>query len=113
MAITDGSVSGANVPGTLRRLKAYYGLTDREIALASGMKRSTVQSRMAGSDTTATELDKLAQALHVPVVVLFMRPDEALRWVLDHPFAEPAEPIDAPGDSAKGVYLSSAAPKAA
>lgn len=106
VTISESAVSAANVPFVLRRLKAYRGLTDQQIAVRSGMKRSTVQSRMAGKPVPTDELDELAHALGVPVVVLFMPADEALRWVLDHPEMPPAADAT-PQSEAKGASLRS------
>lgn len=83
----DVTTSAENVPATLRALKRHCGLTDKEIAETAGMKRSTLNNRQSGlQPATADELQRLAKDVYdVPIFVLFFPPDEAVRWVIDHP----------------------------
>lgn len=74
------------VPATLRKLRDYYGYTDVEMAAMTGIPRTTVRSRMTKNAQAATsvELAGFAKVFGVPVGVLFLTPNEALRWVIDH-----------------------------
>ncbi len=75
-----------SLPTTVRRLQRDRDLSDVRLALLSGVKRTTLHSRLSGkSPFTDEELVSIATVLDVPVVVLFLSPDNALRWVLDHP----------------------------
>jgi transcriptional regulator with XRE-family HTH domain len=84
---TQDQLSASNVPATLRALKRFCGLTDQQIADAADMRRSTLHNRQSGlSPATADELGRIAADVYdVPIFVLFLPPDEAIRWVLDHP----------------------------
>ena len=87
----DQAMSGvkgqwANVVPALRALKRHCGVTDQDIAEVLGLTRQTVQNRFAGKTAIAPwELAGLAAFFDLPEAVLFDGPDEAIRWVLDHP----------------------------
>ena len=83
--VDTAMTSAANVPGVLRRLKSYCEVTDMEIAEATGIPRSTVRSKMHGAPCVTRDLQAFAAYFDVPLSVLVMTPDDALRWVLDHP----------------------------
>jgi hypothetical protein len=83
--VTTATSSAENVPLVLRRLKNYCDVTDAEIAEATGIPRSTVRSKMGGAPCTVKDLAAFAAYFDVPMAVFVMSPDEALRWVLDHP----------------------------
>lgn len=71
-------------------LIAYLGMPQAALARAMGMSRQTLSSRLSGtSEIKGWERDGLAALLGVPVEVLGLDPDDALRWVLDHPDRRP------------------------
>lgn len=75
-----------NVPQALRALKRHYGTTDAQLADALGLSRQTVQNRLSGATAMAyPELVGFAAFFDVPEEVLYIGPDTAVRWVLDHP----------------------------
>ena len=76
----------ANVVPSLRALKRHCGVTDQDIAEVLGLTRQTVQNRFAGKTAIAPwELAGLAAFFDIPEEILFDGPDEAIRFVLDHP----------------------------
>lgn len=83
--VQTATTSAENVPAVLRRLKNYCEVTDVEIAEATGIPRSTVRSKMQGAPCTVRDLAAFAAFFDVPLGVFVMSPDDALRWVLDHP----------------------------
>ena len=100
LAAADDAAS--NVPGTLGRLMAYYGLRDTGLAELARMARSTVRTRRTGEQQcTASDLAKFAAIFGVPVLVFYLAPDEALRWVIDHPERRPVWLADHLGKSRK------------
>lgn len=99
--VVDAS-SPDNVGKTIDALRRHCGLTTKGLAYMAGIKRSTLHTRIAGADATTGELHRLAQVFAIPITVLFIEPDLALRWVLDHPAVRPATV-----SSAKPGYLSS------
>lgn len=89
---------------TLRTVQDYYRVSNVKLGLAAGIPTSTVRNKVLGLTPLGTaESERFAQALGVPLDVLTMRPDEALRWVMEHPEAGPL------GSPVKGAYLSPAA----
>lgn len=81
----------ANVPATLRKLRDFYGWTDVDLAARTGIPRTTLASRLRKTHpiaATSPELAAFAAAYGVPVGVLFLEPNEALRWLIDHPGKE-------------------------
>ncbi|MFP5376921.1 MAG: helix-turn-helix transcriptional regulator [Acidimicrobiia bacterium] len=87
--------SPMNVGATIDALRRHCGLTTKALAQMASIKRSTLHGRIAGSDATASELDRLARVFNVPIAVLFLERDVALRWVLDHPARRPTTVGDA------------------
>ena len=78
--------SGAHVPATLRQFRNYWGTNDAELARLTGIKRTTLANKMKGVGSFAPgEVQALAALFGVPLDVLYMTPQDALRWVLDHP----------------------------
>ena len=70
----------------LRRLARYYEVTDLQLALALDVSRQTVNSWVNGRTRIPDEIEAgLAAFFGVPREVLYLSPDDALRWVLDHP----------------------------
>lgn len=78
--------SGAYVPATLRQFRNYWGTNDAELARLTGIKRTTLANKMKGVGSFSPgEVQALAALFGVPLDVLYMPPQDALRWVLDHP----------------------------
>jgi DNA-binding XRE family transcriptional regulator len=71
---------------TVRQLTRLIGVRQTEIADALGMSRQTFNGRMTGATNLEPwELAGIAAMLGVPVHVLEMEPNDAIRWILDHP----------------------------
>lgn len=93
---------GKRTRATVKALKGYRGVTDKQIADTAGWTRQKVNSYVTGPTKFTDEaLAVFAYALGVPEFVLLMEKDEALRWVLDHPSGPdgPGTPSDLPGQS--------------
>lgn len=96
------------VPRVLRQLMAYSGVTGGQLARAFGMSRQAMSLRITGKQRFgADEIAGLAACFGVPVQVFYLSPDEALRWVIDHPQAV-AEAVKSMV-AAKGAYIISTA----
>lgn len=85
-AVAAAKEARQQVPAVLRRLMRYYDLTDGDIAAAFGVSRQTVNAWANARTRIPEEYETgLAAYFEVPKEVLYSTPDEALRWVLDHP----------------------------
>lgn len=74
------------VPAVIRQLMSYRGVKTYQIAQAIGVAPSAVSARLGGGTVIKQEeMEAIAVILGVPVAVLYLTPDAALRWVLDHP----------------------------
>ncbi len=75
------------VPAVMRRLMRHLDLTDADLGEAlGGVKRQTVNSWANGRTRIPVEIEGgLATLFDMPREVLYLSPDEAIRWVLDHP----------------------------
>jgi transcriptional regulator with XRE-family HTH domain len=70
----------------VRRLARYYEITDLQLASALNVSRQTLNSWVNGRSRMPDEIEAgLAVFFGVPRDVLYRTPDDALRWVLDHP----------------------------
>jgi Zn-dependent peptidase ImmA (M78 family) len=87
----------------VRKLMKYWDLTDSDLAAAFGVSRQAINYRINGR-TVIHEDDAAGFAAYfrVPKEILRMAPDDALRYVLDHPECGP------PSMRGKGASLSSA-----
>lgn len=75
----------ARVPAALTTLKQYHQLSNRAIGDSMGEPMHFVQERMSGhTKCSAAELRMFAVFFQVPMDVLYLEPDDALRWVLEH-----------------------------
>ncbi len=91
------------MPSVVRRLARYYDVTDLHIASTLGVSRQTVNSWVNGRTRIPDEIEAgLAAFFGVPREVLHLSPDEALRWVLDHPPA----PASLPNEDTVGYRAS-------
>lgn len=84
----SAAMSGAKeqAPRTIRRLMNYFGISMTELVEVLGVGRQTAYNRMSGSSSFRQEdLAGLAAFFEVPVAVLQGPPDDAVRYVLDHP----------------------------
>lgn len=78
------------VPRVIRRLALHYDVTASDLAEQLGVTRAAVSSRLNGKTVIRSEeLAGLAHYFGVPILVFYLEPDEALRWVLDHPEHRP------------------------
>lgn len=74
------------VPSVLRQLMTYKRLRMYHLAAALEVEPQSMSARLNGKTVIKQEeLAALAVLFEVPVGVFYMSPDEALRWVLDHP----------------------------
>lgn len=85
-AVAAAKHARQQVPAVLRRLMRYFDLTDGEIAAAFGVSRQTVNAWANGRTRIPEEIETgLAAYFGMPKEVLYSTPDQAIRWVLDHP----------------------------
>lgn len=71
---------------TVATVARFLNWTTSALADEMGMTRPTITSRLKGHTTMERwELPGFALVLGVPVEVLEMEPNDAVRWVLDHP----------------------------
>lgn len=74
------------VPSVIRQLMAYKGLRAYHLAAALGVEPTSMSARLNGKTVIKQEeLAALAVLFDVPIAVFYLSPDDALRWVLDHP----------------------------
>lgn len=65
---------------------AYTGLRTKDIAWALDLTPPAISARLTGSTVIKQEeLWALAFLFDVPSDVLYLAPDDALRYVIDHP----------------------------
>lgn len=70
---------------TIAAIARYLDVGQRELAREMGLHHQVLHERLSGrTEIKPWELDGFAAVLGVPLEVLFMEPDEALRSVLDH-----------------------------
>ena len=70
---------------TLDALRRHYRWSDRELGERAGYSRNKVEERRNGvTAIDADDLTRFSVAFGVPILVLVMDADEAVRWVLDH-----------------------------
>lgn len=79
----------ASTPRRLRRtlhlIKSYREMSDDSISQLLGMTRSKVNSYISGpTKLTAEMMAAFAWVFRVPEQILWLDPDDALRWVLDN-----------------------------
>lgn len=85
------------VPQVIRQLMAYKRLRMYELAGALGVEPQSMSARLSGKTVIKQEeLAALAVLFRVPVDVFYQSPDEALRWVLDHPATVPTTELTPP-----------------
>lgn len=71
---------------TIVTLARYLNISTTELAAQMGITRPTMTGRLKGySRIEPWELPGFALVFGVPVEVLDLEPDEAIRWVLDNP----------------------------
>lgn len=74
------------VPNVIRALMSYTRHRTYHLAAALGVTPTSVSARLNGSTVIKQEeLAALGVLFDVPVEVFYLEPDQALRWVLDHP----------------------------
>ena len=85
-AVAQAREARLRVRPVLRRLMRHFELTDRALADAFGISRQAMNYRINGRTTIPPEeVAGFAAFFGVPEQVMYLTPDEALRWVLDHP----------------------------
>lgn len=78
------------VPTVIQQLKTYRGVKTYELARAIGVTSPAMSARLKGATVIKQEeMEAIAVVLGVPVAVLYLTPQDALRWALDHPAADP------------------------
>lgn len=71
---------------TVAKVAQFLDVNTTQLAIKMDMKRSTVTGRLKGTTKMEPwELPGFAAALGVPADVLELSPDEAIRWIIDHP----------------------------
>ena len=71
---------------TVRQLARFLNVPQADLAKGLGMSRQSFNGRMSGATSLQPwELAGIAAMLGVPAEVLDLEPDDATRWVLDHP----------------------------
>lgn len=64
----------------------YFELTDAHLAEAFGISRQAMNYRINGRTVISDDdLAGFAAFFGVPKEVLYLSPDDVIRWVLDHP----------------------------
>lgn len=85
-AVTAAREAHERVPAVLRRLMRYFDVTDSQIADALGVKRQTVNGWANGRTKIPAHMEAgIAAAFGLPREVIYLTPDDVIRWVLDHP----------------------------
>lgn len=85
-AVAAAREARRHAPAVLRRLMRHFDLTDGDLADAFGVSRQTVNAWANGRTRIPEEIETgLSAYFMVPKEVLHSSPDDALRWVLDHP----------------------------
>ena len=78
------------VPKTVDRLMTHFGVSAIALGQELGVSRQAVYSRLRGTaGFKSEEMVGLSVLFGVPTQVLSLSPDDALRWVLDHPERRP------------------------
>jgi hypothetical protein len=79
------------VPKTVEKVLGYYSLTGADVSRVLGLNPQTVHNKLSGrSAFRHEEIVGLARWLATPIdVLLRLEPDDALRWVIDHPDVRP------------------------
>lgn len=81
------------VPSVIRQLMTYKRLRMYHLAEALGIEPTSMSARLNGKTVIKQEeLAALAVLFRVPVAIFYMGPDQALRWVLDHPLTPASVP---------------------
>lgn len=71
---------------TIEKMARFLNVSKTALAERSGMTRQTLVGRLTGQTKLEPwELPQIAVGLGVPEEVLWKDPDDAVRWVLDHP----------------------------
>ena len=71
---------------TVRSLARFLGFPVGDIAKCLHMSRPTLATRFNGATVFEPwEIAAIAAGFGVPASVLDLNPDDAVRWVLDHP----------------------------
>lgn len=67
---------------TLEVVRDHFRLSNVKLAALVGMPVTTARTKVRGiAPLSAAEMDDFAQALQIPVLVLYMRPEEAKAWL--------------------------------
>lgn len=73
---------------TVKKVMAYLEVNEVELADRIGVKRTTLRGHLTRVPIPPWELDAIATALDVPVDILNLSPQEAVRWILDNPSSQ-------------------------
>jgi hypothetical protein len=76
----------ANIGPTVDVIASYLRINRSMLATATGVKRPTLTNWLAGTvSMPGWYAEVLSEMLGIPMDVLQSAPNDALRWVLDHP----------------------------
>lgn len=95
----------ADLADTLRALTRLWGLSARELALASGVSRATAQGRLsgAGAPPRSDELQAYARFFGVPMELLFLPAEKAVvRAIEEYDFLARSPKSGGPDGGAAG-----------
>ncbi len=86
-AVENARLARQRLPRTIRALMRLYDVTDQEVADAFGFgSRQALNNRLTGRTAIAPEEEEgFARFFGVERHVLYMEPEDAMRWALDHP----------------------------
>lgn len=71
---------------TVEAVARHLKIPGRDLGRLLGVSQSTISKKLAGVVRLEPwELDALAHVLGVPEYVLWSEPNDAIRWILDHP----------------------------
>lgn len=83
--LTGMSEARQSVPLVIRQLMSYFKVSATDVAKTFDVSRQNIYQRLNGTTVIKQEeLRGFALFFGVPVEVLFLEPDQALRWVLEH-----------------------------
>ncbi len=89
-AVDEGRQQWEEQRTTVRQVLRYLGASQSEIAEGLGLTRQSLNGRLMGRiQFNPWELDAIAKGLGIPRKVLNGSPEDAIRWLLDHPEVAP------------------------
>lgn len=112
--MTSAREARQRVRRVIRKLMRHWDLHDADLADAFGVSRQAMNYRLTGRTAIAPEEEAgFAAFFGVPTAVLYLPPDDALRWVLDHPEEVAGSPAGALNHAIGGYSTTHSAAMAA